>query len=166
MKKSAAILISLFLLLALCACGSHTADEENSTEPERNPQSMQHETPTGEKISGMLYAVRGQDDILTNEFSFYGGTVTPERIAAGFTGWTGIKFRITSVTDEENKTVTVNWLSDSSFAENKLPENQREQFSFDDAEAMRVFMINSMRRSIRENMGEYDVIFTVNGEAI
>lgn len=152
MKKFALILLSALIIISLTACSKTVADEETTQE---QPQTT--ETTTTEEIRGTLYAVIDGKDAKTNEFMCTGGTITPERIAAGFTGWTGINFGITSVTDEENKTITITWKDTSSAVTKDLTAN--DGFVFDSHEEMQTFMENSLAKSIVMNMGDYTVIF-------
>ncbi len=166
MKKLALILTAAALAFSLCACEKTTAEEE-STEEQHSIQTEVTETTTSETITGSLYAVLEDGTTLgPQEFSCSGGTVTPERIAAGLTGWTGINFSITSEIDEKNKAITINWKESSAMTTGIIPEEQNEQFTFTDVATMRVFMIESLCESIQYNMGDYAITFTVNGEDI
>lgn len=170
MKKQLAILLAILLLTGLCACSRTPTNEESSTEDNPTAESAgtvtPHETPSGEKLSGMLRVIWANGEQSSNTFSFYGGTVTPERIAAGLSGWTGLRFRISCETDEAAGTIRINWLPDSSFATGQIPDGLREEFTFTDAETMRWFMLNSLTGSILENLGDYAVYYTVDGKDI
>ena len=165
MKKSIAILLAVLMLIGLCACGKKATDEEASTS-EVGQSELSHETPSEEKITGILCVVRENGDQVSHDFSFYGGTATPERIAAGLTGWTGLKFRVSSEIDETAKTIHIDWLGDSSFATGQIPDKMRDEFTFSDTETMRWFMLNSMTASLLKNLGDYAVYYTVDGEDI
>ncbi|MBQ8209922.1 MAG: hypothetical protein IJZ35_05010 [Clostridia bacterium] len=153
MKKIALILLSALLILSLTACAK-TAEEE-TTEEQTPVQTT--ETTTSNEITGLLYAVIEGSDTKTNEFMCTGGTITPERIAAGFTGWTGIKFSLTSVTDETTKTITVNWNDTSAMVTKDLTAN--DGFEFDSYEEMKAFMEQSLTETIVKNIGGYTVVF-------
>lgn len=161
MKKLIAILISALLVISLSACAAKTQEEDHT-----HNQEVSTEDP--ERITGMIYGIFGEDDAknLSTEFSAHGGEVTVERIAAGLSGWTGLKFRVTVTTDEENKKITVDWMEESSMKTGAMPEPQRDQFIFKDETEIRVFMLNSLCQSILNNLGEYDIYYTVCGEDI
>lgn len=161
MKKIIALLISALLIISLSACA-----EEKMEEQETHNHEVYTEDP--ERITGMIYGVFGEDEDknLSTEFSAHGGVVTVERIAAGLTGWTGLKFRVSVTTDEENKKITVDWMEESSLYTGAMPDPQREAFTFEDETAVRIFMLNSLCRSILNNLGEYDVYYTLCGEDI
>lgn len=150
MKKFTLILISALLTFSLCAC-AQTAEEETTEEPVQ-------ETTTLETITGVLYAIL-QDGTTAGPKEFYcsGGTITPERIAAGLTGWTGINFALTSETDESTKTITIKWKETSAMVTGDLTAN--EDFKFDSVDEMKTFMTNSLTESIVKNMGDYTVEF-------
>ena len=160
MKKYIAVLLAALLLISLSACA-----EEKNEEP-TDKHEIHTEDP--ERITGMIYGVFSDDysKNLSTEFSAHGGVVTVERIAAGLTGWTGLKFRVSVVTDEENKKITVDWLDESSLYTGAMPDPQHEEFVFKDETEIRVFMLNSLCQSIMNNLGDYDVYYTLCGEDI
>ena len=161
MKKFISLLVSAILILSLSACAN-----QNKEEVTTNSNEAVTEDP--DRITGMIYGIFGKDDSknLSTEFSAHGGVVTVERIAAGLSGWTGLKFRVTVTTDEENKKITVDWMEESSIKTGAMPDPQREEFIFKDETEIRVFMLNSLCQSILNNLGDYDVYFTVCGEDI
>lgn len=156
MKKILPALTAIILILTLCACSNTTA-EEMTTEAENTSETIA-ETTTLETIFGTLCAVVG-DETRTNQFSCSGGTVTPERIAAGFTGWTGINFGLTSETDETAKTIKITWKATSAMVTDELTSN--EDFKFETVDEMKKFMTDSITESIKENMGDYEITFDV-----
>lgn len=156
MKKYLLILLSVMLVISLCSCAAKTVEEE-TTEPETSMESTAPETTTLETVSGKLYAVT-EAETMTNEFYCSGGTVTPERIAAGFTGWTGINFALTSEVDETAKTIKITWKTTSAMVTEDFSE-ANDGFEFDSLDELKTFMENSITESIRNNMGEYTVTF-------
>ena len=160
MKKYIAVLLAALLLISLSAC----AEEKNEEQTDKH----EIHTEDPERITGMIYGVFSDDysKNLSTEFSAHGGVVTVERIAAGLTGWTGLKFRVSVVTDEENKKITVDWLDESSLYSGTMPDPQHEEFVFKDETEIRVFMLNSLCQSIMNNLGDYDVYYTLCGEDI
>lgn len=162
MKRFVAVIMLLSLIFALCAC-SETTPQENASEI--NTQNEHTELLSDGRVSGQIFAVFGNEQDSSTEF-ICNEKITPARIAAGLTGWTGLKFRIKATTDDANKTITVDWLEDSSLATGTIPEALREPFSFEDSQAMRLFMLASLSKSIKENLGDFDIYFTVQGEDI
>lgn len=156
MKKILLVLLSVMLVFSLCACSDKTTEEE-TTEAETSLENTANETTTLETISGKLYAVTS-GETMTNEFYCSGGTVTPERIAAGFTGWTGINFGLMSEVDETSKTIKITWKATSAMVTGDY-EAANEGFEFDSVDEMKIFMENSITESIKNNMGEYEITF-------
>lgn len=161
MKKIFAFVFAVVIIFTLGACAETTT--EDLTE-----KAQETITEDPDKITGVIYAVLSgnENDTLSTEFSCNGGVITVERIAAGLSGWTGLKFRVSVTQDEENKKITVDWLDESSLAEGAIPETTRDEFSFESADEVRIFMLNSLCCSIRENLGDYDVYYTIAGEDI
>lgn len=156
MKKLLLVLTTFLLAFSLCACADKTVEEETTENTADEVHSHLDESTTIETISGKLYAVIDGES-RTNDFYCSGGTVTPERIAAGFTGWTGINFRLTSKVDETAKTITLTWQTSSAVVTKDLTANAG--FEFDSYNEMKAFMESSMTESIKNNMGEYTVTF-------
>lgn len=167
MKKTVlSLFLAVILCLSLCSCGKKVSEEE-STSPSEPEISTEEEAPSGVTVTKMLYAVLGTDNVKTNNFSFDGGRVSVRRIAAGLTGWTGISFFCDDETDIGNKKIVIDFRAESPFVTGEIPENVSADFgSFKDANEMRIFMLNSFCRSVRENMGDYDIYFKAAGEDI
>ena len=162
MKKFIPVLIAIIFVFSLCACSNGTA-EEVTTEAEAHSHEHIHTETTLETVTGTLYAVI-DGKTATNQFSCSGGTITPERIAAGFTSWTGINFGLTSEIDESAKTMTLSFKDTSAMSTKSLTAN--EAFVFDSFSELKTFMLNSLKETIKQNIGEYEITFTVNGEEI
>lgn len=160
MKKIFAGLISIIIILSLCGCNAKV-NQEYTTEAEISSQSPVETTV--ETISGTLYATVN-DENKTTEFYCSGGTITPERIAAGFTGWTGIDFGLSSIIDEENKTMTLNFRNSSAIVTKEWTANAG--FEFQSYDELKNFIFESLKETIIKNMGNYEITFTVDGEPI
>ncbi len=165
LKKILLIFSVLLLLFSFCSCKKTDDDVSNQTTeaPSENSEVKSEEAAAAPVITGKLYAVVNEE-ILTNNFSFSGGAATPERIAAGLSGWSGLKLGITSETDETTKTITISFKPDSSVATDNYKGNGR--FTFNSADEMKQFVKDSLKESIKQNIGEYELIFMLNGEQI
>ena len=166
MKKFISLLLAFCFIFIFCSC--QKAADDTTTEPAsaESDAAENGSADSNEKKEGLLYAVSsdGSED-KTTVFSFMGGDYTPERIAAGFSGWTGLKFRISSETDEENKKISITWLEESSFYAGNPDNGDNPNFSFSDSKEMRTFMLNSLYKTIIENMGDYEVYYSLeNGD--
>ena len=162
LKKIIAILMAAAIIFTLCACSKTETNEEPTSDADAV---MQQEE---EKITGMIFGLVNAEpeSMLSTEFSCNGGVITPERIAAGLSGWTGLKFRISVETDDTNKAITINWLPESSINETQVPDTDRVDFTFDSVEQMQIFMLNSLCYSVMTNLDGYDIYYTLNGEDI
>ncbi len=160
MKKIISVILVLMLAFTLGACG-----DKNKTDAHKHDSQQTEDN----KITGMIYAVTGtdEDSIVSTQFTANGGVVTPERISAGLSGWTGLKFRVNVQTDEAAKTIRIDWLPESSLNETTIPDTLRDNFSFASVKDLHVFMLNSFCYSIHANLGDsYDVFYTLDGEDI
>lgn len=126
--------------------------EAPSEEPEPEP----------ELVTGTLSAVFGAEYVLRREFGYEEGFCTPEEIAEALSAWTGLYFSVESAYDPEYGIYVIDWKSDSSLV---LGEPQSEEFDFYDQDSLRWFMLNSLCRSVRDNMPqEVDVYYSIEGE--
>ncbi len=160
MKKIISVILVLMLALTLGACG-----DKNNTDAHNHDSHQEDDN----KITGMIYGVSSADkkSIVSTEFTANGGVVTPERISAGLSGWTGLKFRVSVQTDETAKTVKIDWLPESSLNETAIPDTLRDNFSFASVKELHAFMLNSLCYSIQANLGDdYDIFYTLGGEDI
>ena len=164
MKKLLLSGLAVLLTLAMAACGTNSGDSTSSNPTSGSQTSSQSGDPSPEMITGTLYAVFGKNSVNEFDFGYEEGTCTPEKIAAALSEWTGLAFDITSDIDTAYNAVTVDWTSNSSFAEGQPPEPQKEGFEFYDQESMRWFMLNSLCRTIRKNMGNVDVFYSIEGD--
>ncbi len=161
MKRIIAFFILTLMIFSLCACEK----KDEIPETTHHEHQVTEETLPEGKVAGQIYAVFGNESDCSTEF-ICNEKVTPSRICAGLTGWTGLKFRTSVTVDEENKKITIEWLEDSSFFSGTAPETQKEPFIFENAETLRLFMLNSLTKSIEANLGEYEIFFSVTGKDI
>ena len=165
MKKLIMMTLALAFSMFLAACGSNTptpSGNNTSSLPTSSP-TQSTEAPAPEMITGTLYAVFSEDEVRELDFGYEKGTCTPEKIAAALSEWTGLDFNITAELDAQYNTVTIDWSTDSAMATGQPPEVQKDNFHFYDEEQLRFFMLNSLCRTIRENMGKLDVFYSLEG---
>lgn len=165
MKRIISVFSLLLLMVSLAACGSNTPTPSgsNTSSQQTGLPTQSTEDPAPEMITGTLYAVFDEDEVRESDFGYEEGTCTPEKIAAALSEWTGLDFTITSELDAQYNTVIIDWSTDSAMATGQPPETQKEEFHFYDEEQLRFFMLNSLCRTIRENMGKIDVFYTLGG---
>lgn len=159
MKRAVLTFICLLLLLtsllALPACDAKKAEETTTI------LHLSESTQTTENIEiGFLYAVIGE--VYQFEFGYFTDKLTVERIAEAFSGLTGLNFSV-SAAKNTAESITVDWKTDSTLVAGIGEQTQKEGFVFYDVESLDWFMLNSLCRTIRENMGNPDVYYTMNG---
>jgi len=98
-------------------------------------------------------------DIRTQEF-IYEGELIVEKLASGLSGWSGLNFSVNAIIDGE--TATVDWSKDSSLFGGTDGGQPSTGFSFPDDESLCWFMLDSLWRSIHENLGA-EVCYTMDG---
>ena len=169
MKRIVLLFLSLVLIVSLAACGNNTPAPSESDIPTpsgSNTSSQQTSSPaqsTEAPAPGTLYAVFSEDEVREFDFGYEEGTCTPEKIAAALSEWTGLDFTMTAALDAQYNTVIIDWSTDSAMATGQPPEPQKDAFHFYDEEQLRFFMLNSLCRTIRENMGTLDVFYSLGG---
>lgn len=152
MKKTLAVLVAAALALALWGC----AAKKNPAPGGTTNNAVQNDT-------GTIYAVFNKKDVRENAFSYPQNACTPLTVAQALTAWTGLQFSISFEFDAQGNCYRVDWKADSSLATGQPPEQQKEDFRFYDADTLRWFMLNSLCRSIRENLEHTDVYYSLNG---
>lgn len=158
MKRMISAILLLLLIVASTAC------ENNTSSPQTNSTTKSTKDPAPELITGTLYAVFSEDEIREFDFEYEYGTCTPEMIAEALSKWTGLDFNITAALNMQSNTVTIDWSADSTLAIGQPPESQKKEFHFYDEEQLRFFMLNSLCHTIRENMGQLDVFYSLEGD--
>ena len=166
MKKAISILLIFTFIFTLCAC-KKTTGEETTTEAEAASETVSVEA-TEPTITDTLYVVLKHDanNVTTNAFSFQGGQVTPSRIAAGLTCFTCWNFRVNSQIDEDNNAIKIDFLSESSFVTGEPHPQLEARFPMENDTELKIFMMDSIAKTIMETMGDYDIFFTAEGNAI
>ncbi len=90
----------------------------------------------------------------------FSGELTAELLVEGLSALTGLDFFVTIEPMEGG--LLVDWAADSTLIANLDDREQSEHFFFYDSDAMRWFMLDSLWRTLRENIGA-DVYYRMNG---
>lgn len=129
------------------------------------------ETVGGEEepnmIIGTMYGVFSEDYILYADLGYAEGRLTPEQIAGALSEWTGLNFEISSTFDEDAGAYIIDWSAKSSLVAGPedQTEEQLESFRFFDADSLGWFMANSLCYTIRAEIGDVDVYYSIDGDA-
>lgn len=141
--KYYAFLMALVLCLALTACGGKTvevtlyADFSNGSE-------------TAE-ADGLIQTESAQ---VAEE--------TPAALAEALSDWTGLDFEVGDVA-VDGKKITVDWAASSTLVAGLDDREQKEGFHFYDADSLRWFMMDSLYRTLTENLDAEEVYYTMDG---
>jgi len=117
----------------------------------------------GQRSTALLYADyslgEAGGDIRTQEL-IYEGELTVEKLAAGLSGWSKLDFSVSAVID--GKAVIVDWLKASALTGGTVGGEPDTGFSFPDGESLSWFMLDSLWRTVYENLG-LEVYYTMDG---
>lgn len=167
MKKFLSLVLVIVMVSSLAGCvslGGVSVEEDNVSSEIAVSSEEKVDNNDGDVLVGTLFTVFSQYDILEHDFGYVDGSLTAERIAEALSALTGLNFEITSQYDAENNILRIDWAPSSSLALGEPADPQLEEFFFYEADSLRWFMLNSLSRTIRENIGEVDIFYTVNGE--
>lgn len=101
------------------------------------------------------------DLIQTHELP-YEGELTPELLAEGLSELTGLDFEIDSFAETDDG-LSVDWAAESTLLMGLDEREQKDGFFFYDVETLSWFMLDSLSRTLRENLGYESIYYTMNG---
>lgn len=168
--------LSLFLTLAvficqLASCGSEPpSDETESSKPSEQPQSTSESTQTDDDNTqieeesthtDILYAVFGAEDVREYPIEYTGAKKTAEKLADELTELVGLDFSITA--SETDDGLIVDWAADSTLIAGLDNREQKQEFFFFDNVTLSWFMMDSLCRTLTENLGVENIYYTMNG---
>lgn len=138
--------------------------EESQPEESEEPESSEESSAAPEEGDGAQlivdFSASAQDKVEKYPYS-YTGELTPSDLALGLSELTGLNFHITAeVTDEG---ITVDWLPDSTLLEGLGDRTQKEEFYAVDNNVLRWFMMDSLYRTLQENMDAENIYYTCDG---
>lgn len=90
------------------------------------------------------------------------GEVTALALADALSEWSGLDFTLNEAVCSADS-ITIDWAADSTLIANLDDRVQKEDFFFFDVESMRWFMMDSLMRTLKENLGVTDVYYTMDG---
>ncbi len=88
--------------------------------------------------------------------------ITAESLAEALSQWSGLDFTLESVSCSEDA-VTVDWAANSTLVAGLDDREQKEDFFFYDSVSLRWFMMDSLYRTLTENLGVDAVYYTMDG---
>ena len=135
----------LCILLVLIALGVQALAD---TQPAVLVADFSNQSPDAEELG-----------LLTFKDYAYEGELTAQALAKGLSEWTGLDFFIADAIPEDNG-ITVAWAEDSTLIKGLDDRVQTEEFFFYDVTSLNWFMLDSLNRTIQENLNVADVYYT------
>lgn len=104
----------------------------------------------------------GGDGVIEQYELGYDGELTVQILADGLSALTGLDFTIDGETDGADG-YAIDWSADSTLVAGLDDREQNEHFHFYDVDSLSWFMMDSLCRTVRENLKAENVYFTMNG---
>lgn len=174
MKKAKIILTLSMVICLLTACGatqtSTNVTESTTTAETSLSESVSEVTEPSETTTqgaaestqkDVLYAVFGADDIREYPIEYTGEKKTAEELAAALTELVGLDFTVTVSTADEG--LIVDWAANSTLVAGLDDREQKEEFHFFDNVSLNWFMMDSLCRTLTENLGVENIYYTMDG---
>ena len=157
MKKVSILLTLAMLICLLAACGSTPPpdDASSSSKPAESSQSVSES-----KQTDILYAVFSDEDVKEYPIEYTGAPKTAEELAKELTNLTGLDFTITASPASDGW--IVDWTENSTLLSG-LDREQKDEFFFFDYDTMGWFMMDSLCRTLTENLDAEKIYYTMNG---
>lgn len=135
------------------------AESEEPAEPSKPAEPVQ--SAAGGTRTDVLYAVFYTDDVKEYPIEYTGAKKTAEELADALTELTGLDFFITA-----SKTADgwiVDWSADSTLVAGLDDREQKEEFFFFDCDSLNWFMMDSLWRTLTENLDAENIYYTMDG---
>lgn len=148
MKKLSIFLIMAMFICLLEACGSSSASSKSAETAESTQ-------------TDILYAVFSAEDVKEYPIESIGAKKTAEKLAQELTELTGLDFIITASKTDDSW--IVDWAADSTLIAGLDDREQKEEFHFFDQDSLRWFMMDSLWRTLTENLNVENIYYTMDG---
>lgn len=157
MKKLSIFLTSAMLLCLLAACGSASPSGASASSKSAEPsQSAAESTQTD-----VLYAVFSAEDVKEYPVEYTGAQKTAEELAHELSELTGLDFIITASKADDGW--IVDWTADSTLVAGLDDREQEKEFFFFDQDSLCWFMMDSLWRTLTENLDAENIYYTMDG---
>ena len=157
MKKRSIFLTLAILICLLSACGRASSSGDSASSKQAKPlQSEEESTQTD-----ILYAVFSAEDVKEYPIEYTGNKKTAEELAGELTGLTGLDFYITASKTDDGW--IVDWAADSTLIAGLDDREQKEEFHFFDHDSLCWFMMDSLWRTLTENLNAENIYYTMDG---
>ena len=157
MKKLSVFLTLAMLFCLLAACGSTSSSSvPASSKPAESSQSAAKSTQTD-----VLYAVFSAEDVKEYPIEYTGAQKTAEELAHELSELIGLDFTITASKADDGW--IVDWAADSTLVAGLDDREQKDEFFFFDYDSMSWFMMDSLWRTLTENLDAENIYYTMDG---
>lgn len=161
MKKLGVLLTLTLLISMLAACGSASPSDTSGSPASSQPAASSQSTTAEEKQTDVLYAVFGGGDVTEYPIEYTGAQKTAEGLADELSKLTGLDFAIT--TSKADDGLIVDWSADSTLLAGPGDREQKEEFFFYDQGTLSWFMMDSLWRTLTENLDAENIYYTMDG---
>ncbi|MDD6032937.1 MAG: hypothetical protein PUC47_05545 [Oscillospiraceae bacterium] len=163
MKKLSAFLTLVMLVCLLAACGSTPPPSEpsSSSSSESSSSKVVESSQSTATQTAVLYAVFNGGEVKEYPVAYTGAQITAEELADELTGLTGLDFTITASKGTDG--LTVDWAADSTLLAGLGGREQKTDFFFFDSDSLGWFMMDSLWKTLTENLGVEDIYYTMDG---
>ena len=155
-KRSVFLALAMLICLLLAACGSTPSPDASSSQPAESSQSAEESTQTD-----ILYAVFYAEDVKEYPITYTGTQKTAEELAQELSELTGLDFIITASQVDDGW--IVDWAADSTLVAGLDDREQKEDFFFFDQDSLSWFMMDSLWRTLTENLDAENIYYTMDG---
>ena len=166
MKKLSILLTLTMLICLLTACGnavpsSAPASSESSGAPASSEPAEPAQSTAESTRTDVLYAVFGAEDVKEYPIEYTGDPKTADDLARALTELTGLDFIITASKTDDGW--IVDWAADSTLVAGLDDRVQKDDFFFFDQDSLRWFMMDSLWRTLTENLDAENIYYTMDG---
>lgn len=162
MKKLHFLLTLTLLICMLVGCGSAPSSETSSsgTPDASNPTESSQSTEESSQTD-ILYAVFSAENVKEYPIEYTGAKKTAEELAHELSKLTGLDFFIT-VSKADDGWI-VDWTADSTLVAGLDGREQKKEFFMNDQDSLRWFMMDSLWRTLSENLDAENIYYTMDG---
>ena len=168
LKKAFGISAAAAICINLTACGGTPVETNSSTSTttsEATTTTTSEATTTTATTTttqtDILYAVFGADNVKEYPIEYTGAQKTAEELAQELSKLTGLDFNITASKTDDGW--VVDWAADSSLIAGLDNREQKEEFFFFDCDSLNWFMMDSLWRTLTENLNAENIYYTMDG---
>lgn len=169
MKKLRLILTLSMSICMLAACNNETpSNEKTSSETSSSETNSDESTPSKEEESSqksthtdVLYAVFSADNVKEYPIEYTGDKKNAEELSDELSELVGLDFTITTSKTDEG--LIVDWAADSTLIAGLDGREQKKDFYFFDNVSLSWFMMDSLCRTLTENLHVENIYYTMDG---